>query len=331
MTETNGHLDASRSGTFAIGGDLEVNRLGFGAMRLTGDGIWGEPEAPEEAEAVLRRVVEIGMTLIDTADSYGPDVSERLIGETLSPYPEGVTIATKGGLVRPGPGNWQTNGRPEHLREACEGSLRRLKLERIDLYQLHRIDPDVPAEESLGMLSELRDEGKIRHVGLSEVGVEEIQQAQEIVPIATVQNRYNLTDRGSEDVLDYCETRRHRLYPVVPAGYRRPREGRRPARRDLRGARRPPLADSPRLAPPSLPSHAPHPWHFLRRAPGRERRRSQHRALGRRVRRVGRLKVNIGIVGSGNIGANAARLFAEAGHDVAISNSRGPEISTGIW
>ena len=216
MTGTNEHPNAAASGTFAIGGDLEVNRLGFGAMRLTGEGIWGEPENPEEAKAVLRRVVEIGVTLIDTADSYGPDVSERLIGETLSPYPEGVTIATKGGLVRPGPGDWRPNGRPEHLREACEGSLRRLGLERIDLYQLHRIDPDVPAEESLGALSELRDEGKIRHIGLSEVGVEEIQQAQEIVPIVTVQNRYNLTYRDSEDVLDYCEQEGIGFIPWFP-------------------------------------------------------------------------------------------------------------------
>ena len=216
MTGTNEHPNAAASGTFTIGGDLEVNRLGFGAMRLTGEGIWGEPEDPEEAKAVLRRVVEIGITLIDTADSYGPDASERLIGETLSPYPEGVTIATKGGLVRPGPGDWRPNGRPEHLREACEGSLRRLGLERIDLYQLHRIDPDVPAEESLGALSELRDEGKIRHIGLSEVGVEEIQQAREIVPIVTVQNRYNLTYRDSEDVLDYCEQEGIGFIPWFP-------------------------------------------------------------------------------------------------------------------
>lgn len=216
MTETNGHPDASAAGTFAIGGDLEVNRLGFGAMRITGEGIWGEPENPEEAKAVLRRILEIGITLVDTADPYGPDVSERLIGETLSPYPDDLTIATKGGLVRPGPGNWQTNGRPEHLREACEGSLQRLRLELIDLYQLHRIDPDVPAEESLGVLSEMRDEGKIRHIGLSEAGVEEIQQAQEILPIATVQNRYNLTDRGSEDVLDYCEQEGIGFIPWFP-------------------------------------------------------------------------------------------------------------------
>ncbi len=218
MSESNNQPNAAASGTFAIGGDqdLLVNRLGFGAMRITGEGIWGEPEDPEEAKAVLRRAVELGINLIDTADSYGPDVSERLIGETLSPYPEDMVIATKGGLVRPGPGDWRPNGRPKHLREACEGSLKRLNLETIDLYQLHRIDPEVPAEESLGVLSELRDEGKIRHVGLSEVGVAEIQKAQEIVPIASVQNRYNLTDRGSEDVLDYCEREGIAFIPWFP-------------------------------------------------------------------------------------------------------------------
>jgi pyridoxine 4-dehydrogenase len=175
MTEQNTTPHASVAGTFALGGDLEVNRLGFGAMRITGEGIWGGPENPEEAERVLRRCVELGVNLIDTADSYGPDVSERLIGETLAPYPEDVVIATKAGLVRPGPGDWRPNGRPEHIREAIEGSLRRLKLETIDLYQLHRIDPDVPAEESLGAMSELRDEGKVRHVGLSEVGVQDLR------------------------------------------------------------------------------------------------------------------------------------------------------------
>src|SRR4051812_48469578 len=192
------------AGTFTLDG-LTVNRMGFGAMRLTGKGIWGEPEDPEEARAVLKRAVELGVNFIDTADSYGPEVSERLIGETLYPYPEDLVVATKGGFVRPGPGRWEPDGRPEHLREACEGSLKRLNLERIDLYQLHRIDPKVPSEEQFGILAELREESKIRHVGLSEVGIEEIEQAREIVPIATVQNRYNLTDRGSEDVLDFCE------------------------------------------------------------------------------------------------------------------------------
>lgn len=202
--------------TFELGGDLPVNRMGFGAMRITGEGIWGEPEDPEQVRAVLRRVVELGVNLIDTADSYGPEVSERLIAETLYPYPEDLIIATKGGLTRPGPGQWETNGRPEHLREACQGSLERLKLERIDLYQLHRIDPEVPAEEQFGVLSELREEGKIRHVGLSEVSVEQLQSAQEVVPIVSVQNRYNLTDRGSGDVLDYCEREGIAFIPWFP-------------------------------------------------------------------------------------------------------------------
>ena len=216
MTERNTTRNAAEAGTFALGGDLEVNRLGYGAMRITGRGIWGEPENPKEAKRVLRRCVELGINLIDTADSYGPNVSERLIGETLAPYPEGMVIATKAGLVRPGPGDWRPNGRPEHIREAIEGSLRRLKLETIDLYQLHRIDPDVPVEESLGTMSDLREEGKVRHVGLSEVGVDELRQAQEIVPISSVQNRYNLTDRGSEDVLGACESDGIAFIPWFP-------------------------------------------------------------------------------------------------------------------
>src|ERR687894_370496 len=205
MTDQDTRPAATAAGTFALGGDLDVNRMGFGAMRITGEGIWGEPDDPEEAKRVLRRCVELGINLIDTADSYGPDVSERLIGETLAPYPDDMVIATKAGLVRPGPGDWRPSGRPEHIREAVEGSLRRLKLETIDLYQLHRIDPDVPVEESLGTMSDLRDEGKVRHLGLSEVGVDELRQAQQVVPIVSVQNRYNLTDRGSEDVLEACE------------------------------------------------------------------------------------------------------------------------------
>ncbi len=216
MTDQNVQADAGAAGTFDLGGDLTVNRLAFGAMRITGSGIWGEPEDPEEAKRVLRRAVELGVNFIDTADSYGPDVSERLIEETLYPYSEDMVIATKGGLLRDGPGRWRPDGRPEHLREVCEGSLRRLKVDRIDLYQLHRIDPQVPAEESFGVLAELRDEGKIRHVGLSEVSVEEIQQAREILPIASVQNRFNLADRGSEDVLDFCEREGIGFIPWFP-------------------------------------------------------------------------------------------------------------------
>lgn len=216
MTERGTDQSATAGGTFAIGGDLTVNRLGFGAMRITGKGIWGEPADPDEARAVLRRAVELGVNLIDTADSYGPDVSERLIGETLAPYPEDMVIATKAGLVRSGPGQWDPDGRPEHIREALEGSLSLLKLEAIDLYQLHRIDPKVPMEDQLGTMAELRDEGKVRHVGLSEVGVEEIEKARQIVPIATVQNRYNLTDRGHEDVLVYCEREGIGFVPWFP-------------------------------------------------------------------------------------------------------------------
>lgn len=215
MTDQNTKPNAA-AGTFSLGGDLSVNRVGFGAMRITGEGVWGEPANPEEARRVLKRAIELGINLIDTADSYGPEVSERLIGETLYPYPDDLVIATKGGFTRPGPGQWVPDGRPQHLREACEGSLRRLKVERIDLYQLHRIDPRVPAEESLGTLAELREQGKIRHIGLSEVGVEELRQAREIVPIASVQNRYNLIDRNHEDVLDFCEREGLGFIPWFP-------------------------------------------------------------------------------------------------------------------
>ena len=196
---------AAAAGTFRLGGDLIVNRMGFGAMRVTGKGIWGEPPDHEAAKRVLRRAVELGVTLIDTADSYGPAVSERLIAEALHPYPDGLVIATKGGLLHPGPGQWQPDGRPEHLRAACEGSLKRLRLERIDVYQLHSPDPRVPFAESVGALADLRREGKIRHVGLSNVRTDELAQACRIVPIVSVQNRYHLADRASEDVLDACE------------------------------------------------------------------------------------------------------------------------------
>jgi pyridoxine 4-dehydrogenase len=202
--------------TFTIGGDLEVHRLGFGAMRITGEGIWGPPDDPEEAKRVLRRVVELGIDLIDTADSYGPEVSENLIAETLHPYPDGLVIATKGGLRRTGPNQWPRDARPERLKECCEASLRRLKLDRIDLYQLHSPDPQVPYEDSVGALKELQDEGKIRHVGISNVSVEELEQARGIVEVVTVQNRYNLTDRQSEDVLEACEQAGTGFIPWFP-------------------------------------------------------------------------------------------------------------------
>jgi pyridoxine 4-dehydrogenase len=192
-------------GTFTLGGDLEVHRLGFGAMRITGSGVWGPPPDHERALAVLRRAVELGVDLVDTADSYGPAVSEELIAEALHPYPDDLVVASKGGLERGGPGQWSRNGDPQHLREACEASLRRLRVDRIDVYQLHSPDPDVPFEDSVGALKELQDEGKIRHVGLSNVLVDELERARAIVEVVSVQNRFNLTDRHSEDVLQACE------------------------------------------------------------------------------------------------------------------------------
>ena len=204
-----------RSGTFRIG-DLEVHRLGFGAMRLTGRGIWGEPTDREERIRVLRRAVELGVDFIDTADSYGPYVSEDLIREALHPYPDGLVVATKAGLVRTGPEQWHPVGRPEYLRQECEMSLRRLGVDRLDLFQLHRIDPAVPAEEQFGVLRELQDEGKVRHVGLSEVQVADIEAAGRTVPIATVQNLYNLTNRQSEAVLEHCEANQIGFIPWFP-------------------------------------------------------------------------------------------------------------------
>ncbi len=201
--------EAAASGVFKIGGDLPVHRLGFGAMRITGPGVWGEPKDPASARRLLRKVVELGVNLIDTADSYGPEVSERLIAEALHPYPAGLVIATKGGLTRTGPGQWHPVGRPEYLRQCVELSLRRLRVDCLDLYQLHRIDPKVPLAETLGALKDLQRAGKIRHIGLSEVSVKEIERARKIVPIASVQNLYNLGNRQSEAVLDYCA--RHQL------------------------------------------------------------------------------------------------------------------------
>jgi pyridoxine 4-dehydrogenase len=211
-------LPAAKSGEFRLGGELPVWRLGFGAMRITGKGIWGEPQDHDESIRVLRRAVELGINFIDTADSYGPHVSERLIAEALHPYPAGLVIATKAGFDRSGPDQWTMNGRPEHLRSACEGSLRRLKLERIDLYQLHRIDPKVPAEDQLGTLKDLQSQGKIKHIGLSEVSFAEIEHARTIVPIVSVQNRYSLADRAAEDVLEYCEHESIGFIPWFPLG-----------------------------------------------------------------------------------------------------------------
>jgi pyridoxine 4-dehydrogenase len=202
--------------TITIGGDLVVNRFGFGAMRITGSGVWGDPPDLDEARAVLRRAVELGMNFIDTADAYGPDVSERLIAEALSPYPADLVIATKGGLLRGGPGNWYPDGRPEHLREACEGSLQRLGLEQIPLYQFHRPDPKVPYAESIGALAELAVEGKVRHIGVSNASVEQLREAQGIAAIVSVQNRYNLFDRDSEQLVDVCAAEGLAFLPWAP-------------------------------------------------------------------------------------------------------------------
>src|SRR5881392_286595 len=204
--------------TWKLGGDLPVNRLGFGAMRITGEGIWGWPPDRENALKVLRRAVELGVNLIDTADAYGPETSELLIAEALHPYPKGLVIATKGGLTRPGPGSWVPNGRPEHLKQAVDGSLKRLRLDRIDLYQLHTVDRKVPMEASLGALKEMQDVGKIRHVGLSNVDPEEIERARKVLPIVSVQNQYNIENRKSENVLVYCEKKSLGFMPWFPIG-----------------------------------------------------------------------------------------------------------------
>lgn len=207
---------AVHSGTFAIAGELPVHRLGFGAMRITGKGVWGPPEDHQEAIRVLRRTLELGITLIDTADSYGPEVSERLIAEALYPYPPELVIATKAGFRRPGPGQWREDGRPEYLRERVHGSLERLRLERIDLLQLHRIDPKVPVEDQIGALTRLQEEGKIRYIGLSEVSVEQIRQVRRLTPIATVQNLYNIANRKSEDVLEFSQAENIGFIPWFP-------------------------------------------------------------------------------------------------------------------
>jgi pyridoxine 4-dehydrogenase len=208
--------NAAAAGTINIGGDLTVNRIGFGAMRITGDGIWGPPEDGQRAKAALRKAVELGVNFIDTADSYGPNVSEELIAEALYPYPDDLVIATKGGLVRPGPDRWEPDGRPEHLREVCESSLRRLKLDQIPLYQFHWPDPKVPLAESIGALVELRAEGKIRHVGVSNVSEAQLKEAQKLTPVVSVQNRYNLNDRSSEAMVDLCEQEGIVFLPWAP-------------------------------------------------------------------------------------------------------------------
>jgi pyridoxine 4-dehydrogenase len=207
---------ASASGTIDIGGDITVRRMGFGAMRITGPGIWGEPRDRDEAKAVLRRAVELGVNFIDTADSYGPHVSEELIAEALHPYPDDLVIATKGGLERPGPNRWPPNARPDHLKEACDGSLRRLRLDEIALYQLHRPDPGVPYEDSVGALVELKEAGKIRHIGVSNVNEDELRLAQSLTPVVSVQNRYNVSDRESEAMLDLCEVEDIVFLPYSP-------------------------------------------------------------------------------------------------------------------
>lgn len=218
MTNRPAQVNAAAAGTVAIGGDLRVNRLGFGAMRLTGEGIWGEPRDRSEALRVLRRLPELGVNFIDTADSYGPEVSEQLIGEALHPYPSGLVIATKGGLERPGPDRWTANGHPDHLRRACEGSLRRLRLDRIDLYQLHTPDRRVPIEESVGALALLQQQGKIRHIGLSNVDSRELARAQQVARIVSVQNKYSLGSRADEDMVDLCAGQKLAYIPWFPLG-----------------------------------------------------------------------------------------------------------------
>jgi pyridoxine 4-dehydrogenase len=208
-------LTDSSAGTLRLGGEIEVRRLGFGAMRITGKGVWGEPEDPQGALSVLSRIPELGINLIDTADSYGPHVSEELIADVLHPY-RGLTIATKGGLERTGPGEWPRNGHPAHLKRACEGSLKRLKVDQIDLYQLHSPDDEVPYEDSVGAMKELQEEGKVRHVGISNVSVAQLEQAREIVDVVSVQNRFNLADRSSEDVLERCEELGICFFPWFP-------------------------------------------------------------------------------------------------------------------
>ena len=255
---------AAAAGTLTIGGDLTVNRLGFGAMRITGEGIWGEPKDPAECRRVLKRAVDLGVNFIDTADAYGPEVSERLIAESLYPYPAHLVIATKGGLTRPGPNSWVPDGRPEHLRAACEASLKRLKLARIDLYQFHAVDQKVPLEDSIGALAQLRQQGKIRHVGVSNFRAEQLAQARSIVPVVSVQNRYNITDRGAEEVLGVCAREGLAFIPWAPDRPRlvglagaQPGSSRRPPRRTASASLRSRSPGCWRSHPPCCRSRAP--------------------------------------------------------------------------
>ena len=278
------------SGTFEIGATTPVNRLGFGSMQLPGKGVWGEPADRDEAIRVLRRAVELGVNLIDTADSYGPFVAEQLIHEALHPYPEDLVIATKAGLTRHGPGVWKPVGRPEYLRQQCELSLRHLGLERIELYQLHRIDPKVPLADQVGELKALQDEGKIRHIGLSEVSVEQLVEAQQTADIASVQNLFNLIKRDAEPLLDHAEEHGIAFIPWFPLATGNLVEGGRPAAAAERGGRRHPVPARAGLAAEALGGDAADPRDVERRAPrgepGRRRDRAERRAV-RALDRVG--------------------------------------------
>ena len=269
---------AAASGEFTIGGDLTVRRLGYGTMQLPGAGVWGESRDPDGAIRVLRRAIELGVNFIDTADAYGPFTADLLLKEALHPYPEDLVIATKAGFTRSGPGAWAPVGRPEYLRQAVELSLRHLGLERIDLLQLHRIDPKVPVAEQLGVLAEMQAEGKIRHLGLSEVSVDEIEEATKTAPIVSVQNLYNLSQRDAEAGPRVRRAEQPRLHPLVPARHRRSGQGRWSARRDRQGAQRDALPARPCLASQALARDAADPRHLLGRAPRGQRQRRQGRA-----------------------------------------------------
>ena len=277
--------------TFTIGGDLTVNRLGFGAMRLTGKGVWGPPADHDECIRVLRRLVELGVNFIDTADSYGPYVSEELIREALHPYPDGLVVATKAGLLRTGPDEWPVLGFPAYLRQECEMSLRRLGVDTIDLFQLHRIDDKFPAEDQVGELVKLQQEGKIRHIGLSEVNVDQLEAAQKVATIVSVQNMYNLSVRTAEPVLEGVRGPGHRLHPVVPAGRRAARRCRRAAAAHRRRPRRVPVATGAGLAAQALAGDAADPRHVEGRPSGGERRRRGDRVVRRRVRDIEQRRV----------------------------------------